>query len=85
MQAHSYTNACFSVSAARCGLDDDKYDLVGGSTIIGPDGKIQAESKTEGDGVVVADCDLDRCLPGKARTFDFARHRRTEHYEILIS
>jgi Asp/Glu/hydantoin racemase/predicted amidohydrolase len=85
MQAHSYTNACFSVSAARCGLDDGKYDLVGGSTIIGPDGKIMAESKTEEDEVIVADCDLDRCLPGKTRTFDFARHRRTEHYGILTS
>jgi Asp/Glu/hydantoin racemase/predicted amidohydrolase len=85
MQAHSYTNACFSVSAARCGLDDGKYDLVGGSTIVGPDGKIMAESTTEEDEVVVADCDLDRCLPGKTRTFDFARHRRTEHYGILTS
>lgn len=85
MQSHSYTNACFSVSAARCGMDDGKYDLVGGSTIIGPDGKILAESTTEEDEVIVADCDLDLCLPGKKRTFDFARHRRTEHYTILIS
>ncbi|KAL1796192.1 hypothetical protein ACET3X_004732 [Alternaria dauci] len=85
MQAHSYTNACFSISAARCGLDDGKYDLVGGSTIIGPDGKIMAESKTEDDEVIVADCDLGRCIPGKSRTFDFARHRRTEHYGVLTS
>jgi Asp/Glu/hydantoin racemase/predicted amidohydrolase len=85
MQAHSYTNACFSVSAARCGLDDDKFDLVAGSTIIGPDGKIIAETKTERDEVIVADCDLDMCSPGKKRTFDFGRHRRVEHYSILTS
>ncbi|KNG44727.1 carbon-nitrogen hydrolase [Stemphylium lycopersici] len=85
MQAHSYTNSCFSVSAARCGLDDGKYDLIGGSTIVGPDGKIIAESKTEEDEVIIADCDLDRCLPGETRTFDFERHRRTEHYGILTS
>ncbi|KAI4941914.1 hypothetical protein J4E91_010464 [Alternaria rosae] len=85
MQAHSYTNACFSVSAARCGLDDGRYDLVGGSIIIGPDGKIMIESKTEEDEIIIADCDLNRCLPGKTRTFDFARHRRTEHYGILTS
>jgi Asp/Glu/hydantoin racemase/predicted amidohydrolase len=85
MQAHSYTNACFSVSAARCGMDDGKFDLVGGSTIIGPDGKIIAESTTEEDEVIIADCDLDLCLPGKKRTFDFARHRRTEHYAILTT
>jgi Asp/Glu/hydantoin racemase/predicted amidohydrolase len=85
VQAHSYTNACFSASAARYGLDDGKYDLVGGSTIAGPDGKIIAESKTEEDEVIVADCDLDQCLPGKTRTFDFARHRRTEHYGVLTA
>jgi Asp/Glu/hydantoin racemase/predicted amidohydrolase len=85
MQAHSYTNACFSVSAARCGLDDGKYDLVGGSTIIGPDGKIIAETKTEEDEVIIADCNLDLCSPGKKRTFDFGRHRRIEHYSILTS
>ncbi|KAJ4374375.1 hypothetical protein N0V83_003116 [Neocucurbitaria cava] len=85
MQAHSYTNACFSVSAARCGLDDGKYDLIGGSTIVGPNGKIIAESKTEEDEVIVASCDLDLCLPGKTRTFDFGRHRRIEHYGILAS
>ncbi|CAO2657166.1 Nn.00g032920.m01.CDS01 [Neocucurbitaria sp. VM-36] len=85
MQAHSYTNACFSVSAARCGLDDGKYDLVGGSTIVGPNGKILAESKTEQDEIIIADCDLDLCLPGKTRTFDFGRHRRIEHYGILAS
>ncbi|KAF2691580.1 carbon-nitrogen hydrolase [Lentithecium fluviatile CBS 122367] len=85
MKAHSYTNACFSVSAARCGLDDGKYDLVGGSTIIGPNGKIIAESKTEEDEIIIADCDLDLCSPGKKRTFDFGRHRRVEHYSILTS
>ncbi|KAF6827780.1 carbon-nitrogen hydrolase [Colletotrichum plurivorum] len=80
MQAHSYTNACFSVSAARCGLDDGKYDLIGGSCITGPEGEIIAEASTTDDEVVFAEIDLDACRPGKERTFDFARHRRVEHY-----
>lgn len=84
MQAHSYTNACFSVSAARCGWDDGKYNLIPGSTIIGPDGKIMAESSTDEDEIIIADCDLDRCRSGKTRTFDFVRHRRVEHYTRLI-
>ncbi|OAA61055.1 carbon-nitrogen hydrolase [Niveomyces insectorum RCEF 264] len=79
-QAHSYTNACFCVNAARAGLDDGKYDLISGSCITGPEGNILAEAATEGDEVVVAEIDLDDCKPGKARTFDFARHRRIEHY-----
>ncbi|KAK7546383.1 carbon-nitrogen hydrolase [Phyllosticta citricarpa] len=80
MQAHSYTNACFSVSAARCGLDDGKYDLIGGSCITGPEGELLAESSTLEDEVVVADCNLEECRAGKERTFDFGRHRRVEHY-----
>lgn len=85
MQAHSYTNATFSVSAARCGLDDGKYSLIAGSCITDPEGRIIAESKTVEDEMIVADCDLDLCRPGKTRTFDFARHRRIEHYGKITS
>ncbi|OJI88815.1 hypothetical protein ABZX51_009792 [Aspergillus tubingensis] len=80
MQCHSYTNACFSVSAARCGLDDGEYPLIAGSSIVDPEGRIIAEAKTKGDEVIIADCDLGLCRAGKTRTFDFARHRRVEHY-----
>ncbi|KAL2825834.1 carbon-nitrogen hydrolase [Aspergillus cavernicola] len=83
MQCHSYTNATFSVSSARCGLDDGKFPLIGGSTIVDPEGRIIAESKTVEDEIVIADCDLDMCKAGKKRTFDFARHRRIEHYQSL--
>ncbi|KAL4794293.1 carbon-nitrogen hydrolase [Aspergillus venezuelensis] len=83
MQAHSYTNATFSVSSARCGLDDGEYPLISGSTIVDPEGRIIAESKTVEDEVIIADCDLDLCRPGKTRAFDFDRHRRIEHYGIL--
>ncbi|KAL4938967.1 hypothetical protein BDV06DRAFT_231379 [Aspergillus oleicola] len=83
MQAHSYTNATFSVSSARCGLDDGEYPLIGGSTIVDPEGRIIAESKSVEDEVIIADCDLELCRPGKKRAFDFDRHRRIEHYGIL--
>lgn len=65
MQAHSYTNSCFSVSAARFSLYNGKYDRAGGSTIVGPDGKIIVESQTEEDEVIIADCDLDWCESGE--------------------
>ncbi|PYH35321.1 carbon-nitrogen hydrolase [Aspergillus neoniger CBS 115656] len=80
MQCHSYTNACFSVSAARCGLDDGEYPLIAGSSIVDPEGRIIAEAKTKEDEVIIADCDLGLCRAGKTRTFDFGRHRRVEHY-----
>ncbi|KAL1903343.1 hypothetical protein Sste5346_000629 [Sporothrix stenoceras] len=83
MQAHSYTNSCFSVCAARAGLDDGKYELIGGSCIVGPDGDILAQASTEEDEIVVADINLAECKAGKTRTFDFQRHRRIEHYGLI--
>ncbi|TKA69972.1 hypothetical protein B0A55_08069 [Friedmanniomyces simplex] len=84
MQHGSYTNATFSVCAARCGVDDGKYSLIGGSCIVGPEGDILAEAKTVEDEVVMAECDLSACRQGKTRTFDFARHRRVEHYTRIV-
>ncbi|KAF2815251.1 carbon-nitrogen hydrolase [Mytilinidion resinicola] len=80
MQTHGHTNSCFSVSAARCGMDDEKYGLIAGSLITDPQGRVLAKSKTTEDEIIIADCDLDLCQQGKTRTFDFARHRRIEHY-----
>lgn len=85
MQSNSYMNATFSVCAARCGMDDGKYSLIGGSCIVGPQGSILAEAKTLEDEIVVASCDLDQCKPGKTRTFDFERLRRVEHCDRLVS
>jgi len=34
--------------------------------------------------VVIARCDLDRCAIYKKHIFDFARHRRPEHYGLIL-
>ncbi|RFU33683.1 hypothetical protein B7463_g2660, partial [Scytalidium lignicola] len=83
MQANSYMNSCFSVSAAKAGLEDGKFDLIGGSCITNPQGKILAEAKTKDDEIVFAEIDLDECMQGKIATFDFARHRRIETYGLI--
>jgi hypothetical protein len=36
-----------------------------------------------GDELVVADCDLEATRFGKETIFDFARHRRIEHYGLI--
>lgn len=82
-QANSYMNACFSVSAARCGLDDGRYDLIAGSMIVDPEGHVVAEAETKGDELVVAEIDLGECRQGKEKTFDFGRHRRVETYGVI--
>lgn len=82
-RANSYMNACFSISAARCGSDDGKYDLIAGSSICNPEGHVVAEAKTKGDELVVADIDLRDCRQGKEKTFDYSRHRRIETYGLI--
>jgi predicted amidohydrolase len=65
MQANSYANSCFSISAGRCGMDDGHFDLIGGSSIVDSDGHIIAEAKTTDDEVVLATIDLNECQRGK--------------------
>jgi predicted amidohydrolase len=59
---------------------EDGHHMIAGSLIVDPDGEIVAEAKTEDDELIVADCDLDATRFGKETIFDFARHRRIEHY-----
>lgn len=80
MQGNSYMNSCFSISAAKAGLEDGKYDLIGGSCITSPEGHVLAEAKTKDDEVVFAEIDLEDCRQGKEKTFDFERHRRIDQY-----
>ncbi|XMA10635.1 hypothetical protein WAI453_003426 [Rhynchosporium graminicola] len=80
MQGNSYMNSCFSVSAAKAGLEDGGYDLIGGSCITSPEGHVLAEAKTKEDEIVFAEIDLEDCRQGKEKTFDFGRHRRIDQY-----
>lgn len=67
MQGNSYMNSCFSISAAKAGLEDGKYDLIGGSCITSPEGHILAEAKGKGDEIVFAEIDLQDCRQGKEK------------------
>ena len=79
MQAGAYQNSTWVVAVAKGGAEDGHH-MIAGSIIVDPDGEIVAEAKTEDDELIVADCDLDATRFGKETIFDFARHRRTEHY-----
>ena len=79
VQAGAYQNASWAVAVAKAGVEDG-HPLIGGSIVVDPNGEIVAETSSEADEVVVADVDLDACAFGKTTIFDFARHRRTEHY-----
>ena len=84
VQAGAYQNSTFVVAVAKGG-DEDGHPLIGGSLIVNPDGEIVAEATTEGDELLVHACDLDDTQFGKLTIFDFARHRRIEHYGRITS
>lgn len=83
LQSNSYMNSCFSISAARCGLDDGKYDLIGASGIVDPQGHILAEAKTKEDEVVFAEINLDDCRQGKEKV-SCAVHLRFTHRILML-
>ena len=84
VQAGAYQNSTFVVAVAKAGTEDDHH-MIGGSLIVDPEGEIVAQAKTEGDELLVHACDLDDTAFGKSTIFDFARHRRIEHYGLITS
>ena len=82
MQSGAYQNSTWVVGVAKAG-NEDGHDLMGGSVIIAPTGEIVAQARTLEDELIVADCDLDACTFGKATIFNFAAHRRIEHYGLI--
>jgi N-carbamoyl-D-amino-acid hydrolase len=83
MQAGAYQNATWVVGVAKAGVEEG-VDQMGGSCIIAPSGIVVAQCATLEDEIQVARCDLDLGLSYKRTTFDFARHRRPEHYRLIV-
>ncbi|KIH93941.1 n-carbamyl-d-amino acid amidohydrolase [Sporothrix brasiliensis 5110] len=85
-QAGSYTNACFSVHVAKAGVEAEGAGggLIGGTVIYDPLGRKVGETATLGDELLVATLDLDMCAQPKQTIFNFANHRRVEHYARII-
>jgi predicted amidohydrolase len=84
MQAGAYQNGCWVVGVAKDGVEEGVRQI-GQTAIIAPSGEIVARSSTLGDELVVYRCDLDLVKPYKERLFNFARHRRIEHYQRITT
>lgn len=82
-QGNSYMNACFSINVAKTGSEDGN-PLVGGTMIVHPNGHIIKEANTKEDELVVSTIDLMDCRRGKGKTFAFEKHRRLEHYSMIL-
>jgi predicted amidohydrolase len=83
MQAGAYQNGTWAVGVAKAGVEEG-VDQIGQSCIVAPSGEIVAQASTLGDEVVVARVDLDRCRIYKESIFNFAKHRRPEHYGLIV-
>ncbi len=79
IQAGAYQNSCFAVATAKAGTEDG-CELFGHSIIVNPQGEIMAQATSWDDELIVAEADLSMCDLGRRTIFDFARHRRIEHY-----
>jgi predicted amidohydrolase len=84
LRAGAYQNATWVVASAKAGKEDG-FGLIGGSAIVAPTGEIVAQAISEGDEVIVFDCDLDMGRDLKENVFNFERHRRVEHYGLITA
>jgi N-carbamoyl-D-amino-acid hydrolase len=82
LQAGAYQNATWVLAAAKCGAEDG-FPMIGGSAIVAPTGEIAAQALGEDDEVIVATLDLDLGQYLRRTMFDFAKHRRIEHYRLI--
>jgi len=83
MQAGAYQNGTWVVGVAKCGREEG-CDMIGQSQIIAPSGETVAMCTTLGDELAVARCDFDLTRSYKDTTFNFAKHRRPEHYRLIV-
>jgi predicted amidohydrolase len=84
MQANAYQNSTWVIGVAKAGVEDG-YGLMGGTTIIRPNGEFAAVASTEDDELIVHECDLDEAQILKKTLFDFGKHRRIEHYGLITT
>lgn len=82
LQASAYQNCVWAAAAAKAGSEDGHH-MIGGSVIVAPTGEIAAQSVTEDDEVITVQVDLDQAETFRRNVFDFARHRRPEHYRLI--
>lgn len=82
LQAGAYQNSCWVVAVAKAGIEEG-VEQIGGTCIVAPSGQIVAEATSLTDELIVARCDLDLASHYRKSTFDFARHRRVEHYGLI--
>jgi len=83
LQGNAYQNGIWVAAAAKCGSEDG-FHMIGGSAIVAPTGEIVAQSQGEADEVIFANIDLSLGETFREHVFNFAKHRRPEHYGLIV-
>ena len=82
-QSMAFQNATWLVETAKCGYEDG-YRMFGHSLIVAPTGEIAVKSQSEDDEVICFNADIDLAANLKKTMFNFAAHRRPEHYRMIV-
>jgi len=82
LQSNAYQNATWVLAAAKCGAEDG-FGMIGGSAIVAPTGEIAARALTEDDELIGFTLDLELGDYLRRTVFNFAKHRRVEHYGLI--
>ncbi|MBV9861869.1 MAG: N-carbamoyl-D-amino-acid hydrolase [Alphaproteobacteria bacterium] len=82
LQAGAYQNAAWVLAAAKGGAEDG-HAMIAGSVIVAPTGEIAAQAMSEDDELIAATLDLELGEYLRRTVFNFARHRRVEHYRLI--
>jgi predicted amidohydrolase len=83
LQANAYQNSLWIAAAGKCGSEDGHH-MIGSSVIVAPTGEIVARSLTEEDEVICVNADLSIGEHFRQHVFNFAKHRRPEHYKLIV-
>lgn len=83
LQAGAYQNSVWVAAAAKAGTEDG-VAMIGGSAVVAPSGEVTSRALGAGDEVVHTVIDLDAANAYRDEIFNFAAHRRPEHYALIV-
>lgn len=83
LQANAYQNGMWVAAAGKCGAEDGHH-MIGSSVIVAPTGEVVARTLTEEDEVICVSADLSLGEHFRQHVFNFAKHRRPEHYRLIV-
>ncbi len=83
LQGNAYQNGIWVAAAAKCGKEDG-FHMIGGSAIVAPTGEITSQAQSEEDELIFTTADLALGETFREHVFNFAKHRRPEHYRLIV-